>query len=392
MVLTLLASAVAITAAQTGTSRAAEIRDHIQSAQKALQADDRDTAEKEFRAILAIDPKNAPAHTNLGLLALGKGDCQSASAEFRSALAAQPTLAKAQALLGICQKRLGDPSARGTLEKSFQNLREKPLRIQVGMELAGLYEREGDLDATAATMQSLIELDPENIDILYAVQRAYSELADETMNKLAVVAPHSARMQQVIAERLINQGDLKNATEHYRKALEINPRLSGVHYELAEAILESAPNDSEVQTKAQMELETAVKFDGDSARTECLFGRIALMRGDLESASVHYNRALTMNPREVEALMGLGRILASAEKPEEAVKYLRTAVQVDPLNSTAHYRLASVCKKLQLKDEAEKEYRLFQEIKQTKEHVIELYRQMNKKPEAQADEIPDAEP
>ena len=38
-------------------------------------------------------------------------------------------------------------------------------------------------------------------------QRLYSELADDTLNKLAVVAPGSARMQQVIAERLVNGGD-----------------------------------------------------------------------------------------------------------------------------------------------------------------------------------------
>ena len=56
-------------------------------------------------------------------------------------------------------------------------------------------------------------------------------------------------MQQVIAERLINEGDLKGATEHYRKALEIDPRVPGVHYELAEAILESAPTDAEAKPR-----------------------------------------------------------------------------------------------------------------------------------------------
>ena len=38
-----------------------------------------------------------------------------------------------------------------------------------------------------------------------------------------------------------------------------------------------------------------------------------------------------------------------------------------------------VCKTLQLNEEAAKELRLFQEIKQTKKRVSELYRQMNSK-------------
>src|SRR5438445_1247037 len=82
-------------APQTATPKSTAIQDHLQRAQAALHANDVSTAEKEFRAILALDPKNAPAHTNLGVLALGQGDCQTASKEFRLALAAQPSLLRA---------------------------------------------------------------------------------------------------------------------------------------------------------------------------------------------------------------------------------------------------------------------------------------------------------
>lgn len=384
--------ALAVSAAQTGASGAAQIHDHLRKAAEYLKANDADSAIKEFDAVLALDPKNAEAYANLGVIAFFHRDYQNASQYLRKALAIDPSLTKSQALLGICQVRLGDPAARASLEKSFQKLHEKSLRIQVGVELADLYDREGELDAAAAMMRSLVELDPENVDILYAAQRAYSELADDTLNKLAIVGPQSARMQQVIAERLINEGDLKSATEHYRKALEINPRLPGVHYELAEAILKSAPDDPQAQAGAEKELETAVKFDGDSAKAECLFARIAFRRNELESSYARYERAFGLNPREVEAQAGLGRVLMLTGKPQEALKYLRMAVQSDPLNGEAHYRLATVCRKLQLKDEAEKEFRLSREINQTKTQLQELYRQMNKKPKAEEEQIPDAEP
>jgi Tfp pilus assembly protein PilF len=199
-------------------------------------------------------------------------------------------------------------------------------------------------------------------------------------------------MQQVVAERLINAGDLKGATEHYRKALAIDPRLPGVHYELAEAILEAAPNDAQAQADSLQELDTAVQVDGDSARTECMFGRIAARRSELKEAYAHYSRALALNPVDAEAQIGLGRALIAMEKPEEAAKYLRMAVQSDPLNELAHYRLASVCRTLHLKDESDKEFRVFQEIKQAKERLRDLYRQMNKRPPPEEDQIPDAEP
>src|SRR6202021_3290916 len=98
-------------------------------------------------------------------------------------------------------------------------------------------------------LHTLLDLNPDNVDILFFVQRVYSELADNTLNKLAVLDPGSARMEQLIAERLINAGDLKDATEHYRKALQINPRLPGMHFELAEALMEWSPNAQTPQKK-----------------------------------------------------------------------------------------------------------------------------------------------
>jgi tetratricopeptide (TPR) repeat protein len=259
------------------------------------------------------------------------------------------------------------------------------------MELATLYYRQGNLDRAASVMRSLVDIDADNVEILYMAQRIYSELADDTLNKLALLAPGSARMQVVIAERLINEGDLKGATEHYRKALEIDPRLPGVHFELAEAILEGAPTAGANQAEAEKELQAAVKLDGASAKTECLLGRIAFQREDLNAAYAHYSRAFAMNPGDSEAQLGLGRALATMEKPQEAAKYLRMAVQSDPLNENAHFRLASVCRKLQLTAEAEKETKLFREIKEAKDRLENLYRQMHKKPPGQDDQLPDTD-
>lgn len=381
-----------VVAGQSGSPDATGIHDHLRKAAAYLKANDSNSAATEFNAVLELDPKNAEALANLGVIAFFRRDYRGASQYLRKALASDPSLVKTQALLGICERRLGQPSAMALLEKSFPALKDKPMRVEVGLELANIYYQQGDLDGAAATMRSLVDLDPDNVEILYMAQRVYSDLADDTLNKLAILAPGSARMQQVIAERLVNEGDLRGAAEHYRKALELQPHLPGVHYELAEAILESAPSDAQAQAAALAELQASVKMDGESARSECLFGRIALLRADIDGAYARYNRAFELGPGDTEAQLGLGRLLETKEKPAEALKYLRMAVQSDPLNDEAHYRLASVCKKLQLKDESAKEFRLFQEIKQAKERMEGLYTQMNRKPPGQEDKLPDVEP
>ena len=392
LVLAFLVSAHLGIASQTVNARAAEIHEYLQKAAAYLQANNLDSAAKEFDAVLALDPSNAEAFANLGVIAFFRHDYQNAAQYLRKALAIEPSLVKTEALLGICERRLGDPSAQKLLEKSFPRLKDKSLGVQAGLELVNIYYQQGDLDGAASVMRSLVDLDPDNVEILYMAQRTYFQLADETLNKFAILAPASARMQQVIAERLINEGDLKNATEHYKKALEMNPRLPGVRYELAQAMLQSAPSDPAVQAEARAQLETAAKMEGDNAKIECALARIAMRQSDADSANEHYTRAFALNPHEVDADIGLARMLASSGKPREAMKYLRTAIESDPLNGEAHYRLAAVCRSLQMTDEASREIRLFQEIKQTKAQIRELYRQMNKRPqldeENQTSEIP----
>jgi tetratricopeptide (TPR) repeat protein len=369
--------------AQTGPAPGA-LKDDLQRGEVALKANDQDAAADAFRAALAIDPKNVEANANLGAIAFFHGDCSGATRNLRSALAVSPDLVNAQALIAMCERRMGDPAARADLESAFAKLKDPKLRVQVGVELADVYYQNGDLDRTLPVVHELVELAPDNADILFFAQRIYTEAADDTMNKLALIAPDSARMQQLIAERLINAGDLNGAIEHYRNALAADPRLPGMHFELAEAILEGS-NQAAAQVDALKELDAAVSAEGDNSRIECAYARIAALQGKFDEALAHYQRAYKMDPSSGEAQFGLGKTLADQNHLEESLKYLRMAVLTDPMNAPAHYKLARVYRDLHLDEEAQKETKLFQEIRQAKDRVAQLYREMNRRPEPEGD-------
>jgi tetratricopeptide (TPR) repeat protein len=382
---------LASAASQPNSPKVSQIRDHLQRGEGALKAKNTDTAEREFRAVLALDPRNTGAHLNLGVIAFSQGDYRNASEHLRKALAIRPSIPQAQALLGICEKRLGNKSAQVQLERSFAMLTDASLRTQVGMELIGLYYQHGESESAIPVVQKLVALNPEDPNILYMAQRLYRELADDTLNKLAVLAPGSARMQQVIAERLINAGDATAAIEHFKNALEIDSGITGLHYELAQALLESAPSDSATQNQAEKELGLAVAAEGDSAKIQCQLGRIALLRSDVEKAHSHYVQAFALDPSDLQSQLGMGRVLMSIQRPQEARQYLEMAVKSDPLNTTAHYRLASVYRTLQLDNDAQREMRLYQEIKKTMDQVKVLYRQMKADKNFQADDAQDSD-
>ena len=358
------------------TSDATQLSTHLQRGQIALKANQREQAAMEFRDALKIDPTNAEAHANLGVLSFFRGDCRDAETEFRAALKTTPGLIQAKALTAVCEKRLGEPSAQQDLTSAFENLHDVRMRTQVGIELADLYYQQGDLGETGSVLYTLSSINPDNVDILFFEQRVYSELANSTLDKLALLAPDSARMQQLIAERLINAGDLKNAILHFRKALATNPKLPGTHFELAEALMEGSPNDPKAQSEAVAELQLSISVDGDNAKIECELGRIAMLQSETASAEAHYQHAYQLDPNDAQADLGLADLLSAQNKPEDAAKYLRLAVASDPLNPEAHYRLSQVDKQLHLEDEQKKELQLFLDIRSSKQKIQHLYQQM----------------
>jgi tetratricopeptide (TPR) repeat protein len=376
--------------AQTSAVQA-KIQDHLRRAQSALDGKQTDAAAREFAAVVGLDPKNPDAHAGLGLIKFMQGDCPAATVELKEALAAHPSIPHARALLAICDKRAGKLSAGAELVSSFETLRDEKLRTQVGLELLSLYDAQGDVDRSLPVMHTLVALNPDDPNILYFAQRLYSELADDTLNKLAIVGPDSARMQQAIAEHLVNAGDLSNAIVHYRAAIEIDPRLPGTHFELAEAILESAPSSPAAQTEAGAEIESDIKTNGDSARAECLLARIAILRGQMDDAFARFSRAIALHANNVEAEVGMARLLMMREQPAEALKYLLKAVAADPLNAEAHFRLAAAYRRLHQPDDARQELKLFQEIKKTNQQVRDFYHQMNKPAKPEAGDLVDSE-
>ena len=66
--------------------------------------------------------------------------------------------------------------------------------------------------------------DPGNVEVLYAAYRSHTDLATEAMMALALAAPDSAQMHQVIAHEEIKQGNTNGAIAHYRKPMIVKSR------------------------------------------------------------------------------------------------------------------------------------------------------------------------
>jgi len=366
-------------ARQSTSANQQQIETHAHNAQEYLKTNNLGMAATEFAAIVALDPNNVDARANLGVLLFFQGKDADAIPQLRAALKLDPSLAKIQALLGIGEERTGNTdAARGDLEAAFPKVQDLKIRIQTGMELIDIYSAAGDLSKAAVTVNLLRELEPTDEAILYMSYRIYSDLVDESMLSLSVVAPKSARMHQLMAHELAKQGHTAEAIENYRAALKIDPQLSGLHFELAEMLNSSSVAAS--QQEAEIEYKEALKVNPLDVQSECRLGDMAARKNDLREAYERYARAVQLQPDNTEANIGFAKVLMSMDQPQKAQQLLEHAIQLDPTSAVAHFRLSTIYRQAGRAADAKHELEEYEKYKEMKEKLRDIYQAMRLQP------------
>jgi tetratricopeptide (TPR) repeat protein len=373
-----------------GQSPDAQAEAHLREAHRLLSENKPDAAIPEFRAILALDPSNIDALGNLGVLLFFQGQYAEAVPDLRAALERKPDLWKIQALLGMAERRTGDAqAARTDLEASFPQLQDQKVRVEAGLELVELYSGAEELEKASSVIGTLRSLDPENQQVLYAAYRVHSDLAHEDILSLALVAPQSALMYQVMAHEAARRGETAAAIRDDREALRLAPKLPGLHYELAE-LLNSLPSTPETRAETVAEYKRALEQNPQDEKAHLRLAAMAESGGDQKTALELYTRAVALQPDDAEACYGLGNLLAATNQPEKAVILLEHAAQVDPTDATIHFRLGTVYRRLGRDADAKREIDQYRKYKDLKDKLRETFRDLHLDPQKLAMDGKDA--
>ena len=374
--------APALWASQSSPAGPQDIQSHARRAAEYLKENKPDLAIPEFKAIVALDPNNVDAQANLGVLLFFQGKYPEAIPELRAALKLQPTLWKIQALLGMAEKRTGNLSAAtADLDDAFLKLQDQKVRIDTGMELIEVYSATGDLDKAAAIVSVLRGIEPTDEALLFTAYRVYSDLAAESLLSLSVVAPNSARMHQAMAHELAKHGDDAQAIENYRAALKLDPKLPGLHFELADMLNFSfSPAD---RAEAESEYKKALQVNPFDEQAECRLGDIAERRNDFRAASDLYAKAVQLRPNDPDANLGFAKVLMAMGQPQKAEPLHKHAIELDPTSAAAHFRLSTVYRQTGRMEDAKHELEEYEKYKKMKEKLEDIYQAMRLKPAGQ---------
>jgi tetratricopeptide (TPR) repeat protein len=247
---------------------------------------------------------------------------------------------------GRCHEALPD------LKKATVRLADKQLKYRALMSTARCAM---SLEQTDTAVEALIALNrdfPHDPEVLYSTTHFYSELAMRAAQDLATTAPTSPQAEQLEAEAFESQQNWEKAIAEYRKILEQDPKVHGIHYRLGRIYVTKSPAETE---NAKAEFDEELKIDPDNASAEFMLGEIARQAGQWDEAIGHFSHASKLDESFQEAYLALGMSLNSAGKFSDAVVPLQSYVKMQPGDPAGHYQLATAYARTGHKEEADRE-------------------------------------
>jgi serine/threonine-protein kinase len=314
-----------------------------------------DEAVAECRAALELEPGYANAHNNLGVALYDLGRKDEAVAEYREALRLNPDDADFHINLG---NALGDLGRKEEAVAEYREaIRLKPddsdAHNNLGLALSDL----GRKEEAVAEYREATRLNPGDSDAHFNLGSALDDLGrkDEAVaeyREAIRLNPGDPDAHYNLGVALSDLGRNEEAVEEYCKALRLNPADPDVHGNLG-AALRSLGRTNE----AVAEYREALRIKPDDAGTHYNLGVALSELGRKEEAAAEYREALRIKPDDADARTNLGLILLDLERPDEAAAEFRVAVKLNPDDAGAHVNLGAALQRGDHLEEAMTEYR-----------------------------------
>ena len=266
------------------------------------------------------------------------------------------------------------------------------LAAQAKVQAAG-----GDLPAARNTIDQALRLDPKSQDLLataatIAVAGGQWDKALEFLDAaLAAGPPRSDLLQSVVYVEL-HKKDLQAAHDVAQHWYNLRPEESasavafaivlveGNHWgearPLLEKVLAKSPNDKGAQlalgvvqynggelAAAKKSFTASVGSGPDDANAHYFLGLIAKQEGDFTGAIAQMEQSVAIRSTNPKAYGQLGQLYLQQNDLPKARAALETAIAQAPDEPQNHYELARVYNKLDLKDQAEEQLKLYQKLR-----------------------------
>ena len=342
-----------------------------------LRFGQKELAGEQFQKAAALEPKSYDANHNLGEYYIQVGKVQEARAYLEQAYKINPSgydngydLAMANFLLG----RLDE--ARTVVKALLQQKNNGELHNLLGQ----IDEKDGKFVAAANDYEAAAHLEPSEENLFawgseMLLHRTY-EPAIAIFQKASELYPKSPRILIGLGLALYSRGIYDKAVNALIAAADLSPQDARCYVFLSKAYNSSPLQADDVVARFKRYAE----LQPNNALAQYYYA-VSLWKGkrvensNVDPAAIEalLKRAIALDNSLADAHLQLGNFYADQHQYEKSIPEFQRALQLDPDLADAHYRLATDLVHTGKKDDAQKEFAVYQKLRA--EHLAEVQKE-----------------
>jgi len=372
---------------------------------------DGEQAIKQLTIAAEINPGSGEARTNLGATLLRFGKTELAGEEFRKALALEPASYDANHNLGEFYIQAGKlPEALPFLSRAYEinpgaydnaydlalanftvgKLEDARTVVQALLKqknsgelhnlLGQIDEKDGKFVAAANDYEAAAHVDPSEENLFawgseMLLHRTY-EPAIAIFQKASEMYPKSPRILIGLGLALYSRGIYDKAVQALIAAADLNPKDLRCYLFLSKAYNSSPLQADEVVDRFKRYAE----LEPQNALAQYYYA-LSLWKGkrvgsstvDFTQVETLLKKSIALNDSMADAHLQLGNLYADQHEYAKSIPQYQRALELDPNLSDAHYRLGTDLVHVGQKENAQKEFAVYQRLRA--EHLAEVQKE-----------------
>ncbi len=246
--------------------------------------------------------------------------------------------------------------ANKAIEEYRKAIDADPSSEYLNAALAELYSRTGRIRDAVLEAQEILQRDPNNLEAHKLLGRIYLrslgdsqggtqsrevlKLATEQYETLVRIEPNSSDNHMLLGGLYILNKDLLKAEGEFKAALALDPSSEEAVTQLARLYAEEGDNKKAIDTLH------SVPEAGRSSKVYAALGATYEQQKDYKSAVAAYQKALTIDKDNLDAMRGLAQNLANDNQMEAALSAYKTVEAADPQDWQAAVEVARLYRRM----------------------------------------------
>lgn len=338
-----------------------------------------------WRQVIKTQPNNAQAYAQIGLLEARQEHYPEAIAAYRKAkslaqLKNRP-IPELNFNLGLALFKSGQFQESAHIFEAELRSHPKDQRTTILAAMSHYGARQ--YGAAIPYFKDAVAADPRNLDLLLALAHCYlwTKQLDATMDvykQILLINPDSAAADMIAGEALDEKGDNAGAVQQFQAAVKANPKEPNVHFGLAYLLWAQKRYDEAIP-----EFKKELENDPQNSQAMIYLGDTYTQQGNFADAKTTLEAAGKYQPKFPLIHLDLGIADMETGENDAAIRELKDAIGLEPDNVTAHFRLATLYRKLGRRDEAKVEFAKASSLnKKTDDSLYKRIQDANARPSA----------